>query len=174
MEIWRDIKNYEGLYQISNLGRVKSLNYNQTGREQVLKPAKNNYGYLVVNLYKNGKQKMFLVHRLVTTAFLPNLFDFEQVNHKDENKENNFVGTPENDFNDGNLEWCDRKYNINYGTRTEKTSKKVLQLTLNGKLVKEWPSTSEAGRCGYIQAAVCFCCNGERKTHKGFRWEYKK
>ena len=105
-EVWKDVKDYEGLYQISDKGRVKSLWF---GKEKILKPGRDTCGYLQVNLSKNGEKKTYQVHRLVAKSFLPNPDNLSEVNHKDENKENNIVE---------NLEFCDRKYNINYGTRT--------------------------------------------------------
>ena len=113
MEIWKDIKGYEGLYQVSNKGRVKSLNYRRTGKEGILKGKPDKDGYLRVGLCKNKKQKPFYIHRLVAKAFLPNPNNLPEVNHIDENKENNHVE---------NLEWCDRKYNNNYGSRNERAS----------------------------------------------------
>ncbi len=122
IEIWRAIVGYEGLYQVSNWGRVKSLKY---GKERILKSGKNTSSYLIVRLWKDGKQKCFLVHRLVGMAF-PDMvgwtedakgrpFEELTINHKKEfEKENNHVS---------NLEWCDRKYNNNYGTRTERAAK---------------------------------------------------
>lgn len=179
-EIWRDIKDYEGLYQVSNWGRVKSLWF---GKEKVLQPLKKTDGYLQVHLCKDGKQKTFLIHRLVTSAFLDNPDNLPEVNHKDEVKTNNFVGTPENNFRDGNLEWCDRKYNNNYGTRNErdsktkingKWSKPVLQFTLDGEFVREWPSMMEAQRNGFKHPKISLCCQGKKPQYKGFKWEYKK
>ena len=117
MEIWKDIEGYEGLYQVSNKGRIKSLNrIDSRGRkvnEKILSSKPNNKGYLRVHLYKNGKRKPFSVHRLVAIAFIPNPNNLLEVNHKDENKENNTVD---------NLEWCNRKYNTNYGSRNERAS----------------------------------------------------
>ena len=122
-EEWRDIKDYEGLYMISSYGRVKSLgrwvNYKNKGKKwqegKILKPLVKKGGYLHVGLWKNGKLKFFTVHRLVAQAFIPNPNNLPQVNHKDENKENNFVK---------NLEYCDAKYNSNYGTRTKRIAEK--------------------------------------------------
>ena len=108
MEIWKDILGYEGLYQVSNYGRVRSLKY---GKEKILKQQINTDGYLHIDLYKNKKRKNYNVHRLVTIAFLENPNNYPQVNHKDENKQNNHID---------NLEWCDYKYNCNYGTRKNK------------------------------------------------------
>lgn len=182
-EIWKDIKGYEGLYQVSNFGRVRSLNYRRTGKVEVLSTGEVGRGYLHVKLCKNGKWKPFLVHRLVAEAFIPNLLNYSDVNHIDEDKHNNFAGTPENNFTDGNLEWCDRKYNCNYGTRiehiTEKTtngkcSKPVLQFSKTGELVREWPSIREAGRNGFDFRNVSACCRGEYKQHKGYIWRYKE
>ena len=164
-EIWKDKKNYEGHYQVSNCGRVKSIKF---GKERILKLRTDKDGYFKVDLSKNNKLKTFTVHRLVAEAFLPNPYNLPCINHKDECKTNNNVN---------NLEWCNSKYNINFGTRNEKASKKlskpVLQYTLEGEFVKEWSSTMECGRNGYNQGNVAACCRGERKTHKGFLWRYK-
>ena len=112
IEIFRDIPNYEGIYQISNLGNVKSLNYNKTGKEKLLKPTKNVFGYLYVNLFKDKRHKMYRVHRLVALTFIPNPNKLKEINHKDENPLNNCVHI---------LEWCDRKYNNTYGNRIKKS-----------------------------------------------------
>lgn len=183
IEIWRDIKDYEGLYQVSNWGRVKSLNYHRTGREELIQPVIVKC-YLQVCLYKDGKPKRFLIHRLVASAFLENPENLPQVNHKDEDKTNNFVGTQENEYKDGNLEWCSNEYNTNYGTRNERVSKKminneklskpVFQFTKTGDFIREWESTMECGRNGFDQGHVAACCRGEQKSHKGFIWKYKE
>lgn len=183
IEIFKPKKDYEGLYEVSNLGRVKSLGNGNSNnsKPKLLKLNKTKKGYLRVQLCKDGKGKKFLVHRLVAETFLPNPNNLPQVNHIDENKENNFAGTPENDYKDGNLEWCSNEYNHNYGKRNEnaanantngKCSKKVLQFTLDGIFIREWPSTQECGRNGFNQGHVWACCNGERKSHKGFKWMY--
>ena len=169
-EYWKPVVGYEGLYEVSNFGRVKSLKF---GKEKILKPVTNTFGYLQVTLCKNNKKKLVTVHRLVAEAFLPNPHNYSCVNHKDENKQNNNVS---------NLEWCSAQYNNTYGTRIErvaekttngKCSKPVLQYTLDGEFVREWPSTMECCRNGYNYGHVAECCRGERKTHKGFIWEYK-
>ena len=116
MEIWKDIEGYEGLYQVSNKGRVKSLGNNKTRREKILQPSENHKGYLRISLYKNGKQKKFLVHRLVAEAFLPNPNNLPQVNHKIDDFEHRSDNRVEN------LEWCTAEYNNNYGTHNEKLS----------------------------------------------------
>ena len=112
-EVWRDIPNYEGLYQISNYGRVQSFERNGT-KGGILKSAKTKLGYMRVNLCKNNLHKSFSVHRLVALVFIPNPDNLPCVNHKDENKENNHVE---------NLEFCSYIYNVNYGSRNERASK---------------------------------------------------
>lgn len=115
-EEWRDIKGYEGKYQVSNLGRVRSLNYHRENREEILSNIPNKEGYLQVSLYKNGKSKPFYIHKLVALYFIENPNNYKEVNHKDENKSNNKAS---------NLEWCTREYNLNYGTRTQRVSEKL-------------------------------------------------
>lgn len=189
IEIWRTAiykgEIYEGLYKVSNLGRVKNINYRNTGRERLMKPSETKSGYLTVGLYKNEKMKTCRVHRLVAEAFLPNPENLPHINHKDEDKTNNFVFLNEYgsvDKEKSNLEWKSPKDNCNHGTRNEriskamtngKLSKRVLQLSLSGDLIKEWESTRECGRNGFCQGAVSDCCRGKLKTYKGFRWEYK-
>ena len=187
-EIWRtpisDGEPYEG-YKVSNFGRILSLNYNHTGKPDLMNPSDNGRGYLVVHLRKNGESKTCKVHRLVAETFLPNPENLPEVNHKDENKKNNFVFLNEDgtvNKKRSNLEWKTHKDNINHGTRNEraakantngKLSKKVLQLSLTGELICEYPSIRECGRNGFDHGAVCRCCNGKQKTHKGFRFMYK-
>lgn len=117
-EIWKNIKNYEGLYKISNLGRVKSLP-KYAGRsyrkEKILKTYLDKNGYVKVILCKNNRTRFLSIHRLLAEAFIPNPNDYPQINHKDENKQNNSLN---------NLEWCTCKYNINYGTRTKRDVEK--------------------------------------------------
>lgn len=170
-EIWKDVVGYEGLYQVSDKGRVKSLWF---GKDKILKPLKDGWGYIFVYLCKNGERKMCKIHRLVAQAFIPNTNSLPQVNHKDEDKTNNKVE---------NLEWCDRKYNNNYGTRTQrqaekmtngKLSKPVLQYTKDGKFVKEWKSTMDVQRnLGYFQTSISSCCLGKYKSAYNFIWKYK-
>ena len=170
-EVWRDIEGYEGMYEVSNLGRVKSLKY---GKEKILKPERNKYGYLRVCLFKNRDRNWCLIHRLVALTFILNPQNLPMVNHKDENPSNNNVT---------NLEWCDSKYNNNYGTRNQriadkhtngKDSKPVLQYTLDGEFVKEWKSTRDVQRnLGYFQTYISACCLGKHKSAYKFVWKYK-
>ena len=176
---------YEGLYKVSNWGRILSLNYLNTGKAKLRTPVEDKDGYFTVQLSKNGKYKTCKVHRLVAETFLPNPENLPEVNHKDENKKNNFVFLNEDgsvDKEKSNLEWKTHRDNINHGTHNErmrkaltngKLSKKVLQLSLSGELIREWPSVSECGRNGFDPSTVAKCCNGKRKTHKGFRFMYK-
>ena len=106
-EVWKDVVGYEGLYQVSNLGRLKSAPRPRT-KGGLLKPQYDRKGYLTFGLCKNGKSKMAKIHRLVAEAFIPNPGKLPEVNHKDEQKDNNCVE---------NLEWCTTQYNSNYGTR---------------------------------------------------------
>ena len=169
-EVWKDILGYEGLYQVSNLGRVKSIGY---GKERILKPGSCR-GYLFVSLCKNHKIKYCRIHRLVAQSFIPNPKNLPMVNHKDENPSNNSVE---------NLEWCDAKYNNNYGTRIQrvnekntngKRSKPVIQYTKTGEFIKEWKSTKDVERnLRYGHSQISACCLGKYKSAYGFVWRYK-
>ena len=157
----KDIKGYEGLYGITSCGKVWSYKY-----KKFLKPKCEKNGYLRVQLCKNGEVKTYSLHRLVAQAYLPNPENLPQVNHKDENKANNCLQ---------NLEWCDQKYNHNYGTINERisNSKKIpiLQYTLDGEFVREWPSATDVGR--EAQTNICYCLKGRQKSAYGYKWVYK-
>ena len=189
LEIWKtavyDGEIYEELYKVSNLGRILSLNYRNTGRAELMNPGTDTNGYLMVRLHKNRKRKWCLVHRLVAFAFLDNPENLPQVNHKDEDKTNNFVFLNEDgtvNKEKSNLEWKSPKDNTNHGTRNErvskamtngKLSKPVLQLSLSGELIREWPSVGECGRNGFNQGYVAACCRGVYESAYGFKWMYK-
>ena len=170
-EIWRDIECYEGLYQVSNCGRVKSLGNGKTNsKEIIMKLGELKNGYLKVDLSKDGKVKTYYVHRLVAQAFISNPDNLQQVNHKDENKENN-CGS--------NLEWCDAKYNSNYGTRNEKIAKAHInnEKKSNKVICVEtgivYPSSMEAQRqTGIYQSNIISCCKGKYKSAGGYHWKY--
>ena len=180
---------YEELYKVSNLGRILSLNYRNTGKPGLMNPGTDTDGYFQVLLYKNKERKNCLVHRLVAETFLENPENLPQVNHKDENKTNNFVFLNEDgtvNKEKSNLEWKNPKDNCNHGTRNERIgkaiskantngirSKPVLQLSLSGDLIREWPSIGECGRNGFSKGKVCECCNGKIPYYKGFIWMYK-
>ena len=175
-EKWKDVIGYEGKYRISNLGNVKSTSRHvrlQNGLlmklpDRVLKTM-NRSGYRMVNLFKDGKTKSVNVHRLVALSFIPNPDNLPFVNHKDEVRSNNEVS---------NLEWCSCKYNLNYGTSTDRRSKKrmkkLLQLSIDGTFIKEWNGLALASReTGYNFKNISQCCLGKRKTAYGFIWRYK-
>lgn len=160
-EIWKDVKGYENLYKVSNLGEVKSLNYRKSLKEKILKPRNNGDNYLCVIL--KGKKKY--IHRLVAEAFISNPNNYKEVNHKDENKQNN---------NANNLEWCTRKYNCNYGTKNEKTSKKVVQYDKVMNKINEYKSISEASKKTKVFiSSISAVCKKKRKTAGGYIWRYK-
>lgn len=164
-EIWKDIKGYEDLYQISNMGNVRSLNYSRTGKTEILRPGSDR-GYLCVGLCKNGKAKTYRVHRLVAQAFIPNPDELPCINHIDEDKTNNRVE---------NLEWCDHAYNNNYGTRNERVGPNRGKSILCVETGEVYSSQQEAARrTGISQShisAVC-CKKPKRKTAGGFHWEF--
>jgi hypothetical protein len=173
-EIWKDIKEYEGLYQVSNLGRVKSIErkvdiysrknkkyYKRTIKQKFIKYGGNTIGYVNVALSKDGYTKPMYVHRLVAEAFIPNPNNYPVINHKDENKENNTVD---------NLEWCTIKYNNNYGTRI-KTAKQVNQYDLAGNFIKKWESINEASKELKLKK-IWEVCNGKRNKCGNFVWKY--
>lgn len=179
---WKDVAEYEGFYQVSNNGNVRSVEridsrgHRRGGR--ILKPRYDKDGYSQVSLCKNGKPKTKKVHRLVAGAFLPNPNGLPQVNHRDEVKDNN---------NAENLEWCDSKYNNNHGTRNERVtkalSKKVKATNIRTGEVLTFNSAKEAERKGYNASEVSMACRGvykastgklvgDGRTYKGFRWYY--
>ena len=171
-EVWKDVLGYEGLYRVSNKGNVYSVERKDTlGRKWggvMLRPSHNNTGgYLSVDLRKNGTRKKKRVHRLVAEVFIPNANNYSEINHKDENKTNNHVE---------NLEWCTSKYNINHGTRTERTSKKVRAINIKTGVVTTFSSTAESGRKGYDQGAVSKACRGiyyGGNLYRGHKWSYE-
>ena len=179
-EIWRPVKGYEGLYEVSNYGRVKSLNYLNTKTEKILvsMPLKKGKKYLRVTLSKNGKAKTFQIHRLVAFAFPDAMRTawFEgatEINHIDEDPSNNYVD-PQNPEN-SNLEWCTHTYNINYGARKEKFSnavRKPVGQYKNGVLIRIENSESDYAKYGYKIAHISACCRGVEKTYKGFEFRF--
>lgn len=205
VEEWRPVVGFEGLYEVSDWGRVKSFPKTTRKSEKII--GRKRGDYYEVTLWKNKKEELRTgVHCLVAKAFIPNPNNYPIVNHKDENPSNNCVE---------NLEWCTYPYNVTYGTaparRREKMvgrkaseetkkkmsiarkgkkinqpinnakSKEVYQYTMDGELVKIWPSTMECKRNGYNQGLVAECCRGGRwrkgkwlstKSYKGYIWSY--
>lgn len=164
--IWKDIKDYEGLYQVSDTGLVKRIPGIKCRTERILQQGTQKAGYKYVNLSKDSKPHTKRVHRLVAETFIPNPNGLPQINHKDENKANNNVS---------NLEWCDREYNMNYGTRKERyciTRGKVIQCIETEQI---YPSARDASRhTGIYQSSISRCCNKDYgfKTAGGYHWEY--
>lgn len=184
MEIWKDIKGYEGLYQVSNQGRVKSLERYKIGRfgikyrvnEKIIIPHQDKYGYIRVGIYKDGVERTIRIHKLVAEVFIPNPNNYTEINHIDEDKTNNRVE---------NLEWCSRSYNVRYGSRLDKVSKalqghyntKCSKSVLCVELNRKFPSSMEAERWLGIHKAhsnICKCCIGKPKykTAYGYHWRY--
>lgn len=174
-EIWKDIVDYKGLYQASNLGRIKSLDKKDAmGRlvkGKIMKPATRKDGYLQITLHKDKKATKFLVHRLIAEIFIENKQNLKEINHKDENKQNNNIS---------NLEWCSRKYNVNYGEANKKRrykllnkrGKKIAQYDKKGNLLNMFLSLSQATRDTKVNKAhISECCNKYRKTAGGYKWE---
>lgn len=161
-EIWKDIEDYEGLYQVSNFGRVKSLNYNHTGKEQILVQhlTGEHLNYKYVQLCKNGKVKHARVHILVAKAFIPNPNNYNQVHHKNKNTFDNTVP---------NLEWVDgHKHNqIDSGKPVDCFDK-------NGNLIKHYDYIRQVELDGHCASHVVKCCLNKPKynTHHGYIWKY--
>lgn len=183
-ELWKDIKGFEGLYQVSNLGRVRTLNYRmQKGNIQIMKQHINKGPYYVVELSNKNQghsvRTIFYVHRLVASAFpeiCGDYFEGAECNHKNENGLDNRVE---------NLEWITTKENNNYGTRlkralaTKKRNGKrdvpIIQYNLDGSFVREWKSASIAAEeLGFSQGHISSCCTGKRNICSGYRWKHLK
>lgn len=190
-EIWKDIKGYESLYQVSNMGRIKSLERYKENHSKLQKVEEKiktinikNSGYQFVQLYKNNKYKNLMVHRLVAQAFIPNVDNKPQINHIDGNKLNNNVT---------NLEWCtnseNEKHAWNTGlkqcteklkettrkTNKEYKSKPINQLDLQGNYIRTWLNAHEASRhLGIDRSTISQCCRGSRrnKTAGGYKWGF--
>lgn len=164
-EIWKDVKDYEELYQVSNLGRVKRVT---SGR--ILKGSKQTPGYLRVDLYKNGSKSKKLIHRLVAEAFIPNSENKSQVNHIDENKTNNMVS---------NLEWMTAKENLNHGTRNKRSSKTksipIIATNLKTGKSKEFYGSNECARqLNLNQGNITKVLKGRYKQTGGYTFQYKE
>lgn len=169
-EIWKDIPGYNGMYQVSNMGRVKSLHYN---REHILKPGKNGKGYYQVKLYKNGSIARPTVHKLVYTIFVGPIPKGLEVNHHDEEKTNNSIA---------NLELMTPEDNHNFGTRNERAGmscrKRISMLDKNGNYIRSFTGAVEAAEYLNINphrctSNICECLKGKLKTAYGYRWEYE-
>lgn len=185
MEEWRDIKGYEGLYQVSNMGNVRSVTHTTVHRDgkvvryegKMLTPHNGDRGYKFVNLSKNGIVNLANVHRLVAETFLPKDDGKNVVNHKDGNKHNNTVE---------NLEWVTYSENSKHAVRnglldmepfiaagSTARKKKIAQIDASGKTIKVFDSAAEAARqLGLSKGNISSCANGVRKTSGGYRWQF--
>lgn len=170
-EIWKPIVGYEGRYEVSNKGRVRSLNFRNTGKFGIRRLFQDSNGYPILALYDGKSHKRERVHRLVARAFIPNPNNYPEINHKDENKSNNHVD---------NLEWCTSKYNTNYGTsierRARKWSKPVIQYSLKMEKLNEFDSLTEALKFvgGKSISSITNSCQGLQKKAYGYIWKFKE
>lgn len=190
-EQWRDVVDYEGLYKVSNYGRVKSVERNvlrSSGktmlvRERILKVTINKK-YVYLSLSKGGHQPKAKAHRLTAQAFLPNPDNLPQVNHKDENTINNYIHINTDgsvNMEKSNLEWCTEKYNREYGTlnqRLKETWRKkygvcIIRYNLDGSISKVYECGKDVEYDGFGRRAVYANCNHKTLTYKGFVWRFK-
>ena len=148
----KDIKGYEGLYAITSCGKVWSYKY-----KKFLKPEDNGHGYLRVKLCKDGKEKKYMIHRLVAEAYIPNPDNLPQVDHIDENRTHNYIN---------NLQWITNRDNCR-----KSHNKPILQYTIEGEFVREWSSATDVGR--EAQSNIWCCLNDRTKTAYGYVWKYK-
>lgn len=184
IEVWKDIKDYEGLYQVSNTGKVRKLRFinNIVNKEKIFELSKkhNNHNYCIVVLYKNGKNKTRLLHRIVAETFIENPNNYREVNHKDGNKDNNFID---------NLEWCTSSQNKIHaykmglkkpsslglfgGNNPKAKSVNMIDKETN-KIIKRFNSLIEARDFINVSSSggIVNCCKGKLKTYKGYKWEY--
>lgn len=170
---WRIIKDFPN-YMVSDEGQIKSLNYNHTNKEQLLKQSVGSRGYPYVILVNNGRRIYKTIHSLVTQTFIPNPENYNSVNHKDENKLNNNVN---------NLEWLNLGDNIRYGTgierraikqRTDYRSRKVKSIDTFGNIIT-YNSAKEASRItGVNQGSISKCCNGSRVYAGLYKWSWNE
>ncbi len=181
-ETWKPVPGYEDFYEVSDCGNIRSIavfsaKYQriiQRRSPRMLRQETSHDGYKRVVLSLYGKHRHFSVHRIVALSFLPNPGNLQEVNHKDENPANNHVF---------NLEWCSPSYNSNYGTLPQRISqrqtnapyhsKKVVQLSMEGKVISTFPSTCEAERqTGVSSECICRACKGRYSHAGGYKWEY--
>lgn len=190
-EIWKDIASFEGVYQVSNVGRVKSLprrvkspirnNPYIIRKERILKLGTNELGYKRVRLQIGDRDEQWIVHRIVAIAFIPNPENYPIINHIDSNPSNNHFL---------NLEWCTQSHNIKHAFRMGRkkapdfffkpeygrnnpASKQVRQLSLSGEFIKEWDCVSYIQRdLGFCRPNICAVCKGKALTAYGYKWEY--
>lgn len=180
-EIWKTVEGFDGYYEVSSEGNVRSVtravtrgNHKITKKSRLLSPNRLTSGYLSVHLYKEGKRTVHLIHRLVAQAFIDNPENLPEINHKNEDKLDNRAI---------NLEWCSRSYNAIYGTKIERTrvtsrknnklGKAIVGTPVNGGTPIYFKSISEAGRAGFTHQAISAICTGRKgKQHRGYYWRF--
>lgn len=182
-EIWTDIKGYEGLYQVSNLGRIKSLNFNHTQKSQIMKATVTKGGYLKIHLDKNGERKYVVVHRIVAESFIPNNENHPLVLHKipvskggTNEATNLYWGTYSDNMKDRTRDGHFKNPRLNKFGKDNPTCKPIIQCDLNGNKIKEWDSITQASSELNISFTnIAKCCKGGkyRKTAGGYIWKYK-
>lgn len=163
-EIWKSIKGYENLYEVSNIGNVRNK------KNKVLKVKNiNSNGYYRVELWKKNKKRNVLIHRLVAETFIPNLNNLPCINHIDMNRKNNCVS---------NLEWCTQKMNMKFASlfsdNFKQRNKIIIQYDLNGNYLNEYKNINQASEINKINKGnICSCCKNIRKQAGGYIWRYK-
>lgn len=170
METWKPVLEYEGLYEVSNYGNVRSLNYKKQHYIKLLSKY-DCQGYDAVKLTKNGESKRWLVHLLVMNSFYGKSENLE-VNHKNGNKKDNNIE---------NLEYCTRSYNVKHAYdnglkfaisgKNHPKARKIFQIK-DEKIIAEYETIAEALLLGFDHSKIVFCCQGKRKSHKGYQWRY--
>lgn len=176
-EIWRDIKGYEGIYQVSSMGRVRGFYF---GKEKMLKPRKDRDGYLLINLHRDGKQYTFRVHRLVAEAFIPNPENKPCIDHintiKDDNRIENlrWVSIAENNQNPLSRKNLSKGKTGKHRGKEHHNSIPVIQYSKSNKIIGFWENCQEAARYFglYSGSNIGSCCRGLLKSSNGFKWRY--
>ncbi|MDR2044899.1 MAG: HNH endonuclease [Clostridium sp.] len=180
-EVWKDIEGYEGKYQVSNEGKVRTLNYKRTGRMAVMSPCKSRWGYVCVNLWNNGQRKFRKIHRLVAMAYLENPNELPFVHHKDENKTNNNVSNLEwssvshntQSFVNNHPEWKQKIGDAQLGKSKPSTWRAIEQRDLQGNVVSSFCSIKDvAKKTHLLETSIVRCCKGKAKTCGGYKWQY--
>lgn len=180
-EQWADIPGYEGLYQVSDMGRVRSLRNNTRIKDKmylIMKQKLDDKGYFRVNLYKNKSPKTFLVSRLVAQTFIPNPENMPMVGHNNDIKSDNRVtnlywtNALENNHHNGKYDQFIKERNLKMNIIVDKLSKPVKGTNLSTGDEVYYKSTQDASRNGFDNGKISLCCRGKRNSHKGYKWEY--